>query len=55
MHETAATEASKVILMVLKSMKKVLLPLYYLLFKEKQMHTTAITAKEQLTGESEMS
>ena len=55
MHETAATEVSKVILMVLKSMKKVLLPLYYLLFKEKQMHTTAITAKEQLTGESEMS
>lgn len=33
-RETAATEASQVILMVLKSMKKVLLPLYYLLFKE---------------------
>lgn len=35
-------------------MKKVLLPLYYLLVKEKQIHTTAITAKEQLAGESEM-
>ena len=54
MRETAATEVSQAILMVFTFMKKVLLPLYYLLFKEKQIHTTAITAKEQLTGESEM-
>ena len=54
MRETAATQVSQAILMVFKFMKKVLLPLYYLLFKEKQIHTTAITAKEQLAGESEM-
>ena len=54
MRETAATEVSQAILMVFKFMKKVLLPLYYLLFKEKQIHTTTTTAKEQLTGESEV-